>query len=471
MHPAASHIPHAHNASYPLREGNRLIPLIDGPAAFGRIAEAVEAAEHSVWVTLAFHEKEFRFPGGRGSLIDLLDSAARRGVEVRGLFWREPDLEAMVGDSQIFSGTSEEREELYARDFQGKIRWDHLPNFCHHQKSWVIDAGHDGETAFVGGINLDRGSLSPCGHAVRDRKDPDVSDRYAEIHDLYSELRGPAVTDVAHNFSQRWNEASERTKDDGAFPHTEGVGDLPPPTELSREAGNVTVQITRTIMPGILADNRPPPGGTSFAIAEGEASVREQVVAAIGAAQRSIHIENQILLSKAVLGGLREALRRGVRVTALVPRIPMRELIEYRRRAPELTAPIFDLLEECGRCEHFTFAALAKKNTAGRLVDIYIHAKIMLVDDVWATIGSTNFMGRSFLRETEMNASFWCPETVRKLREDLFDEHLEGAATGLDEVAAFDHFHEIAMRNQPRFAAGDDLEGLAHALVPEDYCK
>ncbi|MEO2169071.1 MAG: phosphatidylserine/phosphatidylglycerophosphate/cardiolipin synthase family protein [bacterium] len=471
MDATASHIPPALNSSYPLREGNLLTPLIDGPAAFGRIAEAVEMAEHSVWVTLAFHESEFRFPGGHGSLLDLLDAAAQRGVDVRGLFWREPALENLVADSEIFSGTREEREALHARDFGGKIRWDHLPDFCHHQKSWVIDAGRKSETAFVGGINLDRGSLSTRGHAIRGADETDVSSRYAEIHDLYSELRGPAVTDVVHNFTQRWNEASERRKDGGAFPDAESVDDLPRPTKLSGEAGGVAVQITRTISPGILSDTTPPPGAASFTIAEGESSVREQVLAAVASAQRSIHIENQIFLSKALLGGLREALARGVRIVALVPRIPMQELIDYRRRAPEMTAPIFDLLEECSRSELFTFAALAKKNTTGRLVDIYIHAKIMLVDDVWGTIGSTNFMGRSFLRETEMNASFWCPETVRKLREDLFDEHLEGASAGLDEVAAFDRFHELAAANQPRFAAGDDLEGLVHALVPQDYCK
>ncbi|MFP6664819.1 MAG: phosphatidylserine/phosphatidylglycerophosphate/cardiolipin synthase family protein [Deltaproteobacteria bacterium] len=471
MHPAANHIPHARNASYPLREGNLLIPLIDGPAAFGRIAEAVEAAEHSVWVTLAFHEREFRFPGGRGSLIDLLDTAAKRGVDVRGLFWREPNLEDLVADSEIFSGTREEHEALHARDFRGQIRWDHLPDFCHHQKSWVIDAGRSSETAFVGGINLDRGSLSAPGHAIRGADETDISGRYAEIHDLYSELRGPAVTDVVHNFTQRWNEASERSKDDGAFPDADAVDDLPRPSETSGAAGDMAVQITRTIMPGILADTTPSPGAASFAIAEGESSVREQVLAAVASARRTIHIENQIFLSKALLGGLRDALARGVRVIALVPRIPMQELIDYRRRAPESVAPIFDLLEECGHSELFTFAALAKKNAQGRLVDIYIHAKIMLVDDVWGTIGSTNFMSRSFFQETELNASFWCPETVRRLREDLFNEHLEGAAAGLDEVAAFDRFHELAAANQPRFAAGDNLQGLAHALAPEDYCK
>ncbi|MDP7571961.1 MAG: hypothetical protein QF391_10185, partial [Myxococcota bacterium] len=75
---------------------------------FGRIAQAVEAARHSVWVTVAFIEREFRFPDGRGSLLDLLDAAARRGLDARVLFWRDPKVEDLVSDSQIFSGSPAE---------------------------------------------------------------------------------------------------------------------------------------------------------------------------------------------------------------------------------------------------------------------------------------------------------------------------------------------------------------------------
>jgi phosphatidylserine/phosphatidylglycerophosphate/cardiolipin synthase-like enzyme len=41
-----------------------------------------------------------------------------------------------------------------------KIRWDRAyPGFCQHQKSWLIDAGAETETAFVGGINLNPHSM------------------------------------------------------------------------------------------------------------------------------------------------------------------------------------------------------------------------------------------------------------------------------------------------------------------------
>jgi phosphatidylserine/phosphatidylglycerophosphate/cardiolipin synthase-like enzyme len=48
-------------------------------------------------------------------------------------------------------------------------------------------------------------------------------------HDLYAEVAGPAATGLHHNFIQRWNEASERTADDG-------VGRFSPFAECRRRA-------------------------------------------------------------------------------------------------------------------------------------------------------------------------------------------------------------------------------------------
>ena len=54
--------------AFPVREGNLVVPLVDGAVAFDRIAAAVEAATSSVWVCVAFVEVGARFPGvPRGS--------------------------------------------------------------------------------------------------------------------------------------------------------------------------------------------------------------------------------------------------------------------------------------------------------------------------------------------------------------------------------------------------------------------
>lgn len=468
----AGHVPPARAGSYPIRTGNRVRPLVDGRPAFRRICEAVEAARHSVFVTVAFLERDVPMPDGRGSFFDVLEGAAGRGVEVRALFWREPRLHELEPDSTHFPGDAEDRAFLRARSSSFLARWDRHPkSYCHHQKSWLIDAYRASETAFVGGINFDRGSLSLRGHPAKPGEVANPSSLYREIHDLYSEIRGPATSDVAHNFVQRWNEASERNRPDGCFPDRETADDLAWPCELSPVVGDTPVQISRTIMPGVYTNTRAAPEAAPYAIEEGEESVREQVLAAIAGARESIYIENQIFLSKALLGGIDEALERGVRVIAVVPTIPMPELAEYRRRDPKMAAGIFDLLSRVGRRERFTLVGLAQRDNAGNFFNVYVHAKIMLVDDAWATIGSTNFVGRSFKKETEMNASFWSAKVVRDLREKLFDEHLAGTAKSLMPPAAFDHFAATARANRERLAKGQDLVGLAHALNPDTYCS
>ncbi|MBU4002536.1 MAG: hypothetical protein KKB94_09485, partial [Proteobacteria bacterium] len=178
-----AHIPPAKNGSYPLRRGNTVRPLIDGAPAFRRICEAVEKARHSVWVTVAFMGMDFQMPDGHGNLFDVLDRAKKRGLDVRAIFWRSSDWDP----ESHFHGSAEHRKLLSERGSTFLARWDRLvKNWCHHQKSWLMDAGKDTEVAFVGGINLENNVVVEPGHAMHEN---------GSTHDVYVEVRGPSVTD------------------------------------------------------------------------------------------------------------------------------------------------------------------------------------------------------------------------------------------------------------------------------------
>jgi phosphatidylserine/phosphatidylglycerophosphate/cardiolipin synthase-like enzyme len=437
--------------TYPLRPENRVRPLVDGEPAFRRIGEAVGAARRSVWVTVAFVERDCELPDGQGTLFDVLDRAAARGLDVRALFWREPELAPAPGWHH-FRGSEEERAWLRARGARFRARWDHLPRYCHHQKSWLVDAGEAGEVAFVGGINLDRASIAAPGHcAQRDT-----------IHDVYLELAGPAATDVHHNFVQRWNEASERARPDGVWPDRAAADDLPFPDRLSPSQGEVAVQVTRTVRAGRYAAAVAAPGAAPFAIAGGEQSVLEQYTAAIDGAVEGIYLEQQFFASSEVFTRLEAALRRGVAVTAVVPRTPIAD-VRAARRDPR-AAHLFAQLAALGRFERFTLAGLA---TDGR--DVYVHAKVAIVDDAWATIGSANVIARSFHADTELNASVWDGRTVSALRRRLLLEHTGVDTAGLGVRAALAAFRETAHANRDRVARGEPLDGLAVALDPARY--
>jgi phosphatidylserine/phosphatidylglycerophosphate/cardiolipin synthase-like enzyme len=457
--PGDGYVPVARRAAYPLRAGNRVRPLVDGEAAFRRICEAVEAARGSVWVTVAYLERDLQLPDGRGSLFDVLDLAVARGLDVRALFWREPRLPEIEPESSHFEGNQKERAWLAARRSRFLARWDRLPDeYCQHQKSWLVDAGLPSELVFVGGINLDAASICPAGHAAREGE---------QIHDVYAELCGPAATDVHHNFVQRWNQASERAARDGSWPNPEAAGDLEFPALPSPAAGEVPVQITRTLMAQRYTSETATPGGEPFATAGGEESVLEQYLAAIAAARRTLYIENQVIASPVIADALRTALDRGVEVVFLVPGDPHPAFVEARENPR--AAFLFEKLEQLGHYPNFTLAAIAGSRGAGRYQEIYVHAKIALVDDAWATIGSTNIVERSFRRDTELNASFWHAPTVRALREELLQEHLGRDTSGLDDRVALRLYREIALRNRDRRARREPLEGLAYALEPRDY--
>lgn len=454
------HVPAARSASYPRRAGNAVRPLVDGEPAFRRICEAVEAARQRVWVTVAFVDPEVAMPDGRGSFFDVLGRAAARGLDVRALFWREPRLGELLPDSRHFAGTEDEWRWLAARDARFAARWDHLPDYCHHQKSWVIDAGEPGEIGFVGGINLDHGSIVPPGHPWHPGE--------PSTHDVYCELRGPAVTDVAHNFVQRWNEASDRAASRGCWPDERSAGDLPFPRTVGAAAGDVPVQITRTVRRNRYTARIASPGAAPFAIDDGEASILEQYGAAIDAAQSTVYLENQFLHAPSILAALEAACRRGVEVVFVVPGEPMVE-IRRARKDPRF-AIVLTQLAALGAHPNFTLACLARRTPTGWR-DVYVHAKLMLVDDVWGTIGSANVANRSFHGDTELNASFWDPGTTRALRIQLLTEHLGIDTSALAAATALRRFAERARDNQGRRARDEEAVGLAVAIEPRDYAS
>jgi cardiolipin synthase len=453
----ADYVPPVAAASYPVREGCVVRPLVDGEPAFRRICEAVESARKSVWVTVAFLERAVELPDGRGNFFDVLDRAAGRGIDVRALFWRCPELEA-VDPGKHFSGTEAERAWLLARSSRFLARWDRAHKlYCQHQKSWLIDAGERAELAFVGGINLLQSSISAPGHAN------------AGSHDVYVELRGPCVTDVHHNFVQRWNGASERLDAHGRWPDPAHECDLEFPRVLSPATGEIPVQMQRTVRAGMYRDATPAPQAERFDIAAGEFSILAQYLQAIDNARSSIYIEDQAIGSAEVVTALEQALRRGVEVVFLVPGQPPKELVAAL--AQPAFAAFARALAALGDHPNFALVAIAVNEGPSVYRDVYVHAKIALVDDAFCTIGSCNVATRSFYGDTELNASFWHAPTVRALRCELLEEHTALDTSRLDDREALRKYAEIARANTARRARGEPMEGLAFALEPATYAR
>jgi cardiolipin synthase A/B len=136
-----------------------------------------------------------------------------------------------------------------------------------------------------------------------------------------------------------------------------------------------------------------------------ERTIFDQYLLAIGAAKEAIYIENQAIPIPPIADALEEALKRGVDVVILVPAQPETHVRKARQDPARFL--LFDRVASLGRYERFSLVGIAAMNTDGKRQDIYVHGKIMLLDDEWATIGSCNLHSNSLSGHTEMNASIW----------------------------------------------------------------
>jgi phosphatidylserine/phosphatidylglycerophosphate/cardiolipin synthase-like enzyme len=58
-------------------------------------------------------------------------------------------------------------------------------------------------------------------------------------------------------------------------------------------------------------------------------------------------------------------------------------------------------------------------------VPVYVHAKVCIIDDQWASVGSDNFNRRSWTHDSELTAAVYHPGYATALRLSLAGEHLD----------------------------------------------
>jgi phosphatidylserine/phosphatidylglycerophosphate/cardiolipin synthase-like enzyme len=109
-------------------------------------------------------------------------------------------------------------------------------------------------------------------------------------------------------------------------------------------------------------------------------------------------------------------------------------------------------------------AAYGLENHAG--TPVYVHAKVCIVDDTWASTGSDNFSRRSWTHDSELTAVVLDGDYARELRLTLAAEHLDRLGVvgdrGLEETMAdcadpadmFDVYAAHADRLEAWHAAG-----------------
>ena len=408
-------------AGWPPRQGNRLEVLVDGAEALPRIADAIASATRSVWLAGWYFSPGFHMRlHDRGTLTDLLAAAAER-IEVRLLVWAGAPLPLFRPDRE---NVREVAEKLRAAGVTVALDSRERPMHCHHEKLVIAD----GETAFVGGIDL----TGYHGNRL------DSSDHPARgtigWHDVATELHGPIVADVADHYRTRWAEVTGEE-----LP-------APPPQEA---AGAMELQLVRTV-PERIYDRLP----------RGEFTILESYMRALRSAQRLIYLENQFLWSPEIIAVLEEKLRHPpdpqFRLLVVLPSRPNSGADDTRGQLGVLA----DADDGGGR-----LLACTLYQRGDEPQPVYVHAKVGIVDDRWITIGSANLNEHSLFNDTEVNVVAHEAELARATRLRLWSEHTGRPAEELDgdPAAVIDGiWRPIADEQLERRERG---ESLTHHLV------
>jgi phosphatidylserine/phosphatidylglycerophosphate/cardiolipin synthase-like enzyme len=97
---------------------------------------------------------------------------------------------------------------------------------------------------------------------------------------------------------------------------------------------------------------------------------------------------------------------------------------------------------------------------------IYVHSKIMIVDDRWITIGSANTDRDGFKDSTEFNLGMTSTTLAKQLRAKLLHEHLKEYISSsnnninmYDFDKGFEAWEKVANDNGKRVQKGESIEG------------
>lgn len=393
---------------------------------------------------------------GRLRVVDALGFAAQRGVAVHVLLWYPFNPGGRV---HIINDPTVQRRMLEAQGVRCRLDKSsrsvmHVAQAL-HQKGAAID----GAVAFLGGVDLtvqfngdfDRWD-TPSHPFDPYMRSTDLGPAPHPWHDIHLLLTGAPATDVEHNIRQRWDEAGRPWwrrltpplfqlgkmyltggQEEGQRAlRREESGALPPGAGPQVDGLAARVQVVRTI-----------PALTYRFAPSGIYGIAQAYTLAARRARHFIYLESQYIWlenfqgvdiwrlgwqshhMRALLSELVAAAERGVTIALVLPDHPNcgrgftdATIAWLRKHAPAATAK--------GRLHFFTLATSAPAPGDGkvRYRPIYVHAKVGIVDDRWATAGSANLNSRGVSHDAEMNLAVLDSDFARGLRLSLWAEHL-----------------------------------------------
>jgi len=357
-----------------VRRNSTVEVLTNGEVFYEAQLEAIRKAQSSVNLeAYIFYKGEVT-----GRFLDALTERARAGVKVKLVV---DAIGSFATPRSYFKGlvAAGGRMEWYQ-----PIRWytfKRLNNRTHRELLVV-----DGKVGFIGG----------AGFADQWLKADKAGPRW---RDTFVRVEGSLVVGLQTTFTENWLEASGDILSGAEyFPNcydSDGAGDA---CRESDEGAADPTNSPEELRSGLVVISSPGMGRMT------RARVLFQTL--LASARKSIHINSPYFLPDASTRKelIRAAKERGVEVQIITPGPHADHALTRasgRRRFGEL-------LQNGVRISEYQPAM--------------IHAKVLIVDGVWAVIGSTNFDNRSFGLNDEVNLAAADRGLARRLEEDFAND-------------------------------------------------
>ncbi|CAI5718271.1 unnamed protein product [Peronospora destructor] len=364
---------------------------------------------HTAWDTCLVPLEADVDPTGNTTSFDVVfKGIVKRGGSVNILSWTNlllPDQNIKARDAinNIPPSLLNGAKAIYIFD-------DRVPllTSSHHQKGTVIaknkSTGKDEHPiAYVGGIDLtnDRWDTIYHNNSVL-RKTAHIFLRNEGWIDAHLRIHGPAAKGIATNFLQRWNsDYKPSTGIDDRLLHFSNPDYEKLPlidyasSNTSSKLGKQNVQIVRTFSCSYKHYEEFAP--------RGEQSLFRARIKALRNAKNFIYIEDQYFTYVPELfDALMEVLPRLQRlVVVLQPPDVLLKPVGYDKYVYEMIMPITKM-----------FPNKVQLYTPKTKLDIYVHTKLVIVDDVYISLGSANWNRRSMTSDSELNTNVVDDETV-----------------------------------------------------------
>jgi phosphatidylserine/phosphatidylglycerophosphate/cardiolipin synthase-like enzyme len=406
---------------------NVVTPLIDGQVALSTIQTYISALGdgdfcfYGSWIM--FHDST-TLPGSSKTLGEEFVDAINRGADIRILLYK-----GMPGSSSNYNSDHRQTHLRVKNDIGaagGQVIIDTLhPNVGSHHDKYAIFGRVRGDgtyelTGFCGGIDPVYDRIDDPLHSATG-----ILGSYHGWHDVHTQIQGPAATYLWYDFVNRWNshdDAPAYWKTATTRIASELYGIIVPPLTGPKHQ----VEVLNTYSCGSYP--------SWFVPSSGVRTIHQAYLNAIANAQHYIYIESPFFVDEDISTALRDRLNQNPPVYVIVLTNLYGEGEGYYLNAN------FDIIREAPAALPCFYPCQLIHEDGG--IPVYVHSKLMIVDDVYYTLGSANVTPRSMTMDTEINigvvgddvivyshqgTDYEVRETVRDLRAVLWAEHLRSA--------------------------------------------